>query len=90
MLGRRKVRGEEALSEKNGIPPMHAANPALAIEHATDEIVALVITQTGSVHDIPPTSAWQPPSAAEMVLPRLKSIPIACFQVKPIHKRSLA
>ena len=29
---------------KNGIPPMHAANPALAIEHATDGIVALIIT----------------------------------------------
>ena len=26
----------------------------------------------------PPTSAWQPPSAAEIVLPRLKSIPTAC------------
>jgi hypothetical protein len=66
---------------------MHAANPALAMEHATVEIVALIITQTSSVRDIPPTSAWQPPSAAEMVLPRLKSIPIACFQIRPNHKR---
>jgi hypothetical protein len=30
------------------------------------------------VEHSPPTSAWHPPSAAEMVLPRLNSMPIAC------------
>jgi hypothetical protein len=37
----------EKPTHKNGIPPMHAANPALAIEHATVEIVALSISTQG-------------------------------------------
>ena len=32
-------------AQENGIPPMHAANPALAIEHATVEMVALSVSR---------------------------------------------
>jgi len=34
-------------AQENGIPPMHAANPALAIEHATVEMVALSVSTLG-------------------------------------------
>lgn len=46
-LGERKSEGEKPL-KKDGVPPMHAANPALAIEHATVEVVLSIITRVGS------------------------------------------
>lgn len=33
-------------AQENGIPPMHAANPALAMEHATVEMVAISFSNT--------------------------------------------
>lgn len=67
---------------------MQAANPALAIEHATactsPSPSAAARKTHYRHHDSPPTSAWHPPSAAEIVLPRLNSIPTAAAVSKNV------
>lgn len=57
---------------------MQAANPALAMEHATDDRYMSARLSHYNWVSVPPTSAWHPPSAAEIVLPRLNSMPTAC------------
>ena len=57
-------------------PPMQAAKPAAAMLQATASTLQHQIEKERP-ENRPPTSAWQPPSAALIVLPRLNSIPIA-------------
>lgn len=55
---------------------MQAANPALAMEQAT-KTESTKVQKIWNVENRPPTSAWHPPSAADIVLPLLNNIPTA-------------